>query len=254
MWAALPPMGSCTRDEGFACGGAGSCFHDGRCIGERLRAHSGRHARAGRLDLLSQPFFPPKPSCRHFGYQVHTEAPKVGGVDQLRDLLISDPTQVENFDCLGVVEPVMQQIYRAAPVQSATFANDDDLTYGAVALSSPAAARALFAKFSEQWKQCGGKTVVTHQQGSIFAQQITDVDVTGSPLTAAVLASSPDTTNPPNTWERALGLAADVIVDVNAPHDLGSPHSATGQSRRPDRQCHAGQSRQKVARAAHRLQ
>lgn len=194
-----------------------------------MHLHGGRKAgAAGQASGSIAAVFPTDAELfSALGYHVRTGfAPRVGGVDQLRDLDIRDPSEVENFDCLGVVKPVMRQVYSGAPVSSAAFATEADLVYGAVALTSPTDAQSLFTAFSHQWKQCGGKTVVTHQGHYSTAQQIVRVDATKSMLTATILISSPETTSPPQAWERALGLAANVVVDVSTPQHPGPSNAA----------------------------
>ncbi len=125
-------------------------------------------------------------------------------------------------DCVGVVYMTHRNAYRSAAVTNVAgelwpadaSGEVSAVQEGIVSLATAADARALFARFSEQWKQCEGKTV-TVPSGLFVHNDITDVRVMDSvaaatvtlqPRPHSVLASVPDA--------RAVGVAGNCLVEV----------------------------------------
>lgn len=156
-----------------------------------------------------------------------TGPPAYGGLEAMDDS--STPGE-----CVGVVDVAPRSVYASAGVQSYaretwidSEPNRDGFTpletqvmfvkEAVVALPSAADARALFAKFAEQWKSCDGHPVndadpdsdgPPHLHGT--EMHITDVRVTDDVLAASiVLDKSPKA---PDT--RAIGVRGNCIVGV----------------------------------------
>lgn len=142
-------------------------------------------------------------------------------------------------DCVGVVDVATRVVYESANVQSYARQTWSDLVPGdpgfkplsamlmfadeaVVALPSAADAQALFAKFSERWKQCDGQAV--NQQSDAedpndppplpgSEMHINSVRVSDDVLAASVvLDQKPDA---PDT--RAIGVQDNCIVEVLLP-------------------------------------
>lgn len=146
--------------------------------------------------------------------------PSVGDSDVLSSFLPED-----GAGCAGVAYPMLRNPYRGAPVRAVADQNWSGIEgrfrvkAGAVALASPRDARALFARFVEQWRRCQGKSVVLrHGPDEVgipdYRQEIADVSATGPTLTAVVLLTSSgvDSLSLPN--ERAMAVAYNCIIDV----------------------------------------
>jgi hypothetical protein len=102
------------------------------------------------------------------------------------------------------------------------------VTAGAVQLASPADARALFNNFADRWQRCNGKTVVQQQGSDTFLQDITNVGATDTVVSATVMGTVPP--NQPQPAQRALGLAASCIIDVQALGDSSPANAPVGDS------------------------
>lgn len=146
--------------------------------------------------------------------------PRFGGVDELPDAW----DEAEPEDCVGAAVGGQKSVYGAAGVQdvahefwdSTSAAGDSSLTgvgEAVIALASAADADALFEKFSQQWGQCDGVTVIRHGEGSDASGEITDVS-TGDPvLTATVRTTVDDEVGLRVT--RAVAARVNCIVDVD---------------------------------------
>ena len=149
------------------------------------------------------------------GFHVHLEGmpARVGGVEQLgRQDVLGEWSERE---CLGVVQPLLQSVFDGAPVR-------------AVELTSPTDAQTLFKRFADRWQQCQGKTVVQHQSSDTFIQDITNVAATDTVLSATIEGRVPP--NPPQPTERALGMTASCIVDVQAPGNSQPANAPVGDN------------------------
>lgn len=152
--------------------------------------------------------------------------PAIGGIDVLPNG-IRDSNTVNPIDCLGPVSPFMRIVYEKGEVRGAawqSFSNyGGDRTVssvdaGVVQFGSAAQAQAMFGDFVSRWKACAGTTVTTYlhnADNTELYEKITDVRVDGAILSATVINSDSqhDAEFP---TERAVGVASDCIVDVDA--------------------------------------
>lgn len=146
--------------------------------------------------------------------------PRFGGVDELPDAW----DEAEPEDCVGAAVGGQKSVYGAAGVQdvahefwdSTSAAGDSSLTgvgEAVIALASAADADALFEKFSQQWGQCDGVTVIRHGEGSDASGEITDVSTGDTVLTATVRTTVDDEVGLRVT--RAVAARVNCIVDVD---------------------------------------
>lgn len=147
--------------------------------------------------------------------------PRFGGVDELPDAW----EEAEPEDCVGAAVGGQKNVYGAAAVQdvahefwdSASTAGASSLTgvgEAVIALASAADADALFEKFSQQWGQCDGVTVIRHGEASSAASgEITDVSTGDTVLTATVRTTVDDEVGLRVT--RALAARVNCIVDID---------------------------------------
>jgi hypothetical protein len=120
----------------------------------------------------------------------------------------------------------MRIVYETAGVRGAarqSFSNYGDhqtvssVDAGVVEFGSAAQAQAMFNDFVSRWKSCEDTTVTTYLRNADdleLYEKITDVRVDGAVLSATVINSDSlhDAQFP---TERAVGVAADCIVDVD---------------------------------------
>ena len=151
--------------------------------------------------------------------------PTVGLLDSLPDG-IRTSSDASEIQCLGVTSPLMKKVYENSPVRAVAYYSWDNwdlglsghfmVRAGAVALTSPPDARALFDTFVKQWKQCQGTTMVLYQAGggADRLHEMTNIRATDTMLSAIVMSSSPATHTAASPDERALGIAMNCIVDV----------------------------------------
>ena len=168
--------------------------------------------------------------------------PAVGGIDVLPNG-IRDNDVASPIECLGPASPFMRVVFEVGDVRRAAwqeYANFGDrqtvssVDAGVVEFASEAEAQRMFGAFVTRWKACEGTTVRTalHDPANteLFGK-ITDVKVDGSLLSATVVNSDnhSDATFP---TERAIGLAADCVVDVDVAVTGGTPaqHRAAGRA------------------------
>jgi hypothetical protein len=122
-------------------------------------------------------------------------------------------------DCVSPTYRLQRVVYQAAPVQSVASESwaggsfdGPPLSgfFGVVQFSSQAAAQAFFAASADKWHRCNGQTLVLNQpdHGAQRTSRITDVTVDGRMVSAMVMQDAGSMT------QRALGLAADCVVDV----------------------------------------
>jgi PknH-like extracellular domain len=174
--------------------------------------------------MLDQPF-------------VARQPPQAGGPDKL----FEPEYPVSAADCGGVTAMLQKSVYESANINGFAFEswwNNGDpaqvisVMEGVVALPTAAQAEALFAKFTQQWQQCNGKTT-TEQAGPISTTNvISDIRVTNSVVAAtntatAVLPNMPPLR--PTPQARALGVRLNCLVETEVvffgdrrPSDPGS--------------------------------
>jgi hypothetical protein len=150
--------------------------------------------------------------------------PVVGGIDVLPNG-IRDDSAAAPIECIGAVEPLLRVVYEKGPVRAAaeqTYWNYDfgvavsSAHAGVVRFASSEAAQRLFASFIPQWQKCAGTTVTiyTHDsENTALYSKVTDVKVDGPILSATVIGWDNHHT-PPFPNEHAVGVQADVVVDV----------------------------------------
>ncbi|MBB3603218.1 hypothetical protein FHT40_002879 [Mycolicibacterium sp. BK556] len=155
-----------------------------------------------------------------------TDFPVVGGIDVLPNG-IRDDTGADPIECLGPITPFMRVVYEAGDVRRAAwqeFSNFgggqtvSSVDAGVVEFGSETEAQRMFDGFVTRWKACEGKTVRTplHNQAGIeLFQKITDVKVDG-PVLSATVVNSDNQGDAAFPTERAVGLAADCVIDVDA--------------------------------------
>ena len=146
--------------------------------------------------------------------------PRFGGPEALRDDGWDSPG-----DCLGVAAVLQQVVYQSSKVTHAAVetwrhvarsAEGVSVTEGVVSLPTAGDARALFAKFSEQWRKCDGATVPL--SGSVFSLEAktTNVQVADSIVAATVsrgfASHSSDAAAVPAG--RAIGVRGNCLVEV----------------------------------------
>jgi PknH-like extracellular domain len=174
--------------------------------------------------MLDQPF-------------VARQSPRVGGPDKL----FEPENPVSSADCGGVTTMLQKSVYESADINGVAFEswwNNGDpaqvisVMEGLVALPTSAQAEALFARFSQQWQRCNGKTT-TQQTGPISTTNvISDIRVTNTVVAAtntatAVLPNMPPLQ--PTPQARALGVRLNCLVETEVvffgdrrPSDPGS--------------------------------
>ncbi|GAY17202.1 sensor domain-containing protein [Mycobacterium sp. shizuoka-1] len=151
--------------------------------------------------------------------------PEVGGINVLPNG-IRDDSAADPIECLGPVTPFMRVVYEVGDVRRAAwqeFSNYgrqqtvSSVNAGVVEFSSDVEAQRMFAAFVTRWKACEGTSVRTEVHdpgGTELYQKVTDVTVDGAVLTATVL-NSDNQGGAIFPTERAVGLAADCVVDVD---------------------------------------
>jgi hypothetical protein len=138
-------------------------------------------------------------------------------------------------DCVSPTYRLQRTVYDAGPVQSVASQSWAGGSFdgppvsgffGVVQFASEAAARAFFAAAADKWHRCNGQTLVLNQpdHGAQRTSRITDVTVDGRMVSAMVMQDAGSMT------QRALGLAADCVVDVEISdmNGLGGPQGAAG--------------------------
>ena len=160
-------------------------------------------------------------------------SPAVGGLDVLPNG-IRDSTTARPIDCLGPVAPFMRVVYEQADVRGVAWQQFSN--YGAqevvsssdtgvIEFSSDAEAQRVFTAFVAQWKACDGTTVTTYTHNADNAElygKVTDTTVVG-PVLSATIINGDNQQNAPFPTERAVGITADCIVDVDVAVTDGKP-------------------------------
>ncbi|MBW0011662.1 sensor domain-containing protein [Mycobacterium sp.] len=146
--------------------------------------------------------------------------PRFGGPETLQDDGWDAPG-----DCLGVAAMLQRVVYQSGQVRHVAVEtwrhapNSVEVTSvreGVVSLTSAAEARALFAKFAQQWQQCDGTTMPL--SGTVFRLQAmaNNVEVADSLVAATVsmgfASRTLDSAAIPSG--RALGVRGNCLVEV----------------------------------------
>ncbi|OBG11727.1 hypothetical protein A5765_16590 [Mycolicibacterium celeriflavum] len=138
-------------------------------------------------------------------------------------------------DCVSPTYRLQRVVYGASPVQSVASqswaggsfdAPPVSGFFGVVQFASEADAQAFFADAVEKWHRCNGQALVLNQpdHGAQRTSRITDVTIDGRTVSAMVMQDSGSMS------QRALGVAADCVVDVEVSdvNSLGGPQEASG--------------------------
>lgn len=150
-------------------------------------------------------------------------SPRIGGVDLLPNG-IKDGNDATPIECLGSATPLMRSVYQPAGVREVAL--QDYARYGqgftvssvhagVVRLNSDAQAAKLFDAFAARWNSCAGTRVNVHvTPTSSLEWTVTDVRRADRVVSATILngEGGQGTAFP---TERAIGLAADCIIDVD---------------------------------------
>ncbi|MGX9792433.1 sensor domain-containing protein [Mycobacterium sp. MMS18-G62] len=140
-----------------------------------------------------------------------------GGPDMLlQGVGESDATPA---DCVSPTYRLQKVVYQASPVRSVasqSWAGGDASGpsasgfFGVVQFASADDAQRFFAASADKWHRCNGQTLVVHQpqHGADGLSRIADVVVGNRVVSAVVMRDAG------STIQRALGVAADCVVDV----------------------------------------
>jgi PknH-like extracellular domain len=159
--------------------------------------------------LLQQPF----KTDAHF-------PPRFGGPDQLQD-----DGPASSVGCLGVAVMLQRTVYQSARVQgvaveswlhAARSVKVISVKEGVISLPTGADADALFAKFSEQWRNCAGTTLPLPGSAVRVTAKITDVRDANSVLATTVsMELTVPSSDPAAILEgRAIGVRGNCLVEV----------------------------------------
>lgn len=150
------------------------------------------------------------------------------------DMLLAGVSEAEAtpVDCVSPTYRLQKVVYQSSPVRSvasqswAGGALDGPPVsgfFGVVRFATPDDAQAFFAASADKWRRCNGQTLVLHQpeHGADGSSRITDVTVDGRTVSAVVMRDAG------STIQRALGVAADCVVDVEVT-DVNQAGGAAG--------------------------
>lgn len=156
-----------------------------------------------------------------------------GGADVL--LAGVRESEASPVDCVSPTYRLQKVVYQTSPVRavaSQSWAGGSfdgppvSGFFGVVQFATREDAQAFFAASADKWHRCNGQTLVLHQaaRGADGASRITDVTVDRRMISAVVMHNAGSTT------QRALGVAADCIVDVEITDvsAVGGPSGAVG--------------------------
>jgi hypothetical protein len=140
-----------------------------------------------------------------------------GGPDML--LQGVDESDATPADCVSPTYRLQKVVYEASPVQtvaSQSWAGGDASGptasgfFGVVQFASADDAEKFFAASADKWHRCNGQMLVVHQpqRGADGVSRIADVVVDNRIVSAVVMRDAG------STVQRALGIAADCVVDV----------------------------------------
>jgi hypothetical protein len=156
-----------------------------------------------------------------------------GGADTL--LAGVGESEATPVDCVSPAYRLQRVVYRSGPVDSVASQSwaggaldQAPITgfFGVVEFATPDDAQAFFAASADKWHRCNGQTLVLRQpaHGAQGSSRITDVAVDSRTVSAVVLNDGG------STAQRALGVAGDLVVDVEIadPADAGGAAGALG--------------------------
>lgn len=145
-----------------------------------------------------------------------------GGADTL--LRGVNQAQATPVECVSATYRLQQVVYAASPVREVASrswagggADGPALTgfFGVVQFASPADAQAFYASVAQKWQQCDGRTMVLAPAGPGASEQSRITDVLVDPrVVSAVVRHETGAAGDSPTIQRALGVAADCVVDI----------------------------------------
>lgn len=137
--------------------------------------------------------------------------PLIGDASDLRDTMAG--SEVTESRCIGIISPLERHTYDGAPVREVAYATLPEATFGAMALPSAEAARALFDTFVAEWSSCGNKTVGKSDGVTAFTRAISEVEADET-LLSSVITMSTNASDMQVRTQRALGVAENYLIDV----------------------------------------
>jgi hypothetical protein len=156
------------------------------------------------------------------------------------DMLLRNVSDAEAAPagCVSTAYRLQKVVYDSSPVQSVSSNSwagggfdgpPVSGSFGVVQMASRAAAQELFASLTENWRRCNGQTVTLLRPGygADELSRIGDVVFHDQVVAATVLHAAGGMGS--DSVSRALGVAADCIVDVEItdPRVVGEPSPAT---------------------------
>jgi hypothetical protein len=147
--------------------------------------------------------------------------PFIGNVEILPDGYRTE-TDATPIACIAVTETAPRIVYEPAPVLEVarqSYFNWDagvDISgadAAVVRVSKADAARATFESFVRRWQQCDGVSVIKKAKSEIDAD-VSEVSEANMVLSATARTHG-GTNVQPATYERAIGVRADTIVEVS---------------------------------------
>lgn len=161
------------------------------------------------------------------GYPVTVDGPpKIRNGARLRNTFIGS-REITERDCIGVVSPLETEAYDSAPLVAVTFASESAATYSAAVFDSPRSAEETFKRFADQWRACGGRTVVKSGGGVVVQYAISDVGLADRVTSAVITVTSDE--GSPVVVGRALGVAQDCMVEVELVYDDPADRGRAGE-------------------------
>lgn len=160
--------------------------------------------------------------------------PRFGGPDKLG----ASFGDVSPDECAGISTLAGKAAYQSADVRNVAHeswwvAGEDgkviSVAESVVALPTAADATALFAKFTQQWNACNGKTVTITGSRLSQAEEVTEVRLDNSVLAATIYVESSGSAGTRRPEARAVGVRVNCLVEVEIsffsvqrPSDKGS--------------------------------
>ncbi|MGB8390679.1 sensor domain-containing protein [Mycobacterium sp.] len=146
--------------------------------------------------------------------------PRFGGPETLQEEGSASPA-----DCLGVAFMLRRHVYQSANIQdvavetwsqAAMFEKVIGVKEGVVSLPTAGDADALFVKFSQQWQQCDGTTLLLPGSVLMLTPGISNVRVANSVLAASVsMTFTPPGSRPTSMPEgRAIGVRGNCLIEI----------------------------------------
>jgi hypothetical protein len=147
------------------------------------------------------------------------------------DMLLAGvgPADATPVDCVSPAYRLQKVVYQSVPLQAVATQSwmggsidgpPASGFFGVVQFATPADAQAFFAAEADKWHRCNGQSLVLNQpdRGAQATSRISDVVVDDALVSAVVLNNAGSVT------QRAMGVSADCVVDV----EISDPNGAGG--------------------------